>query len=164
MNSWWEMREATLLEAKNLATYLLSNHSIDVKGKKIPLNMLPPETIGPMLYLLTESFVESWAEDQEKAVVLLLSHLRSWRHFIEVLEHCSKSGSKTKAMDSLNRINALLDGGEQREFNRFIGSLAINSDSSMRSEGMLAWTPGLPWRKENVLIAAKRSSLFDGLA
>jgi LysM repeat protein len=155
MNSWWEMREATLLEAKNLATYLLSNHSIDVKGKKIPLNMLPPET---------ESFVESWAEYQEKAVVLLLSHLRSWRHFIEVLEHCSKSGSKTKAMDSLNRINALLDGGEQREFNRFIGSLAINSDSSMRSEGMLAWTPGLPWRKENVLIAAKRSSLFDGLA
>ena len=87
--------------------------------------MLPPETIGPMLYLLTESFVESWAEDQEKAVVLLLSHLRNWRHFIEVLEHCSKSGSKTKAMDSLNSINALLDGGEQRVVQpvyRFVGN------------------------------------------
>ena len=164
MELWWEDRQATKQEAEKLAKYLLDNQSIVVKGKKIPLKILPPETIGPMLYLLTESFVESWAEDQEKAVVLLLSHLYSWRHFIEVLEHCSKNGNKVKAMNSLNRINALLDGNEQREFNRFIGTLAINGDASVRSAGMLAWTPGLPWRKENVLVAARRSNIFDGLA
>lgn len=163
MGLWWKQREATKQEAENLAKYLLSHQAINVNGKKIPLKILPPETIGPMLYLLTESFVESWAEDQEKAVVLLLSHLRSWRHFFEVLEHCSKSGSKVKAMDSLDRINAMLDGSEQREFNRFIGTLAINGESSVQSEGMLAWTPGLPWRKEGVLVAARRSNLFYGL-
>jgi hypothetical protein len=164
MELWWEDRQATKQEAEKLAKYLLDNQSIVVKGKKIPLKILPPETIGPMLYLLTESFVESWAEDQEKAVVLLLSHLYSWRHFIEVLEHCSKDANKVKAMNSLNRINALLDGNEQREFNRFIGTLAINGDASVRSAGMLAWTPGLPWRKEDVLVAARRSNIFDGLA
>lgn len=164
MRAWWQEREATKQEAQKLAKYLLSNQSVSVNGKKIPLKMLPPETIGPMLYLLTESFVESWAEDQEKAVVLLLSHLRSWRHFIEVLEHCSEKGTKVKAMESLNRINALLDGNEQREFNKFIGTLAINDESTLRSDSMLAWTPGLPWRKESVLVAARRSNLFDGLA
>ncbi|QAY92894.1 LysM domain-containing protein [Pseudomonas sp. ACM7] len=164
MERWWLRRKATKEEAQNLAAYLLSNQAINVNSKKIPLKILPPETIGPMLYLLTESFVESWAENQEKAVVLLLSHLRTWRHFLEVLEHCSKNGSKVKAIDSLDRINALLDGSEQREFNRFIGTLAINSDSSARTDGMLAWSPGLPWRKEGVLVAARRSNLFDGLA
>lgn len=163
MERWWLRRKATKEEAQNLATYLLSNQAINVNSKKIPLKILPPETIGPMLYLLTESFVESWAENQEKAVVLLLSHLRTWRHFLEVLEHCSKNGSKVKAIDSLDRINALLDGSEQRELNRFIGTLAINSDSSARTDGMLAWSPGLPWRKEGVLVAARRSNLFDGL-
>lgn len=161
---WWEDRQATKKEAKNLASYLIAHQCVNVNGKKILLQMLPPETIGPMLYLLTESFVESWAEDQEKAVVLLLSHLRSWRHFIEVLEHCSKNGSKVDAMASLNRLNMLLDGAEQQQFNRFIKTLAVNIDSSALDYGTLAWNPGPYWRKEQTLLAAKRSDQFDGLA
>lgn len=161
---WWDDRQATKVEAQNLAKYLINNQAIKIKNKKIPLEILPPETIGPMLHLLTESFVESWAEDQEKAAVLLLSHLRSWRHFIEVLECCSKDGSKVNAMKSLNRLNSLLDGKEQQQFNRFIGTLAVNIDSKAQEYGMLAWSPGQPWRKEKTLIAARRSSHFDNLA
>ena len=161
---WWEDRKSTKTEAQNLAKYLISHRSITINHKKIPLEILPPETIGPMLHLLTESFVESWAEDQEKAVVLLLSHLRSWRHFIATLECCSKNGSKVNAMDSLDRLNSLLDGMEQQQFNRFIGTLAINIDTTAPDFGMLAWSPGLPWRKEKTLIAAQRSNYFDGLA
>ncbi|WP_095047529.1 LysM domain-containing protein [Pseudomonas sp. Irchel s3h9] len=164
INVWWENREATKLEAQKMASYLIANQSVTVNQKRIPLNILPPETIGPMIYLLTESFVESWAQDQEKAVILLLSHLRTWRHFIQVLEHCSKGGEKVDPMKSLNRINALLDGTEQQQFNRFIKSLAVNSNTSNSSEVMLAWNPGLPWRKERTLMAAKRSNLYDGLA
>ncbi|MBX8542961.1 LysM peptidoglycan-binding domain-containing protein [Pseudomonas cichorii] len=165
MSRWWSRREATKQEAQTMANYLLANQAVTVNGKKIPLNILPPETIGPMLYVLTESFVESWAEDQEKAVVLLLSHLTTWRHFIEVLEHCSKDGSTVNAMDSLDRLNSLLDGAEQQQFNKFIGTLAaININSSPRKIGMIAWTPGLPWRKEKTLIAARQSNLFDGIA
>ncbi|WP_285410869.1 LysM domain-containing protein [Pseudomonas sp. FR229a] len=164
MSLWWKRREATKQEAQRLAKYLLSNQSININKKIIPLHMLPPETIGPMLHLLTESFVESWAEDQEKAIVLLLSHLRSWKHFTEVLEHCSKDGSKVNAMDSLNRLNSLLDGAEQQQFNRFIGTLAVNIDSATQAYGTIAWMPGLAWRKERTLMAARRSNHFDGLA
>lgn len=164
MSLWWKRREATKQEAQRLAKYLLTNQSININKKIIPLQMLPPETIGPMLHLLTESFVESWAEVQEKAIVLLLSHLRSWKHFTEVLEHCSKDGSKVNAMDSLNRLNSLLDGAEQQQFNRFIGTLAVNIDSATQVYGTIAWMPGLAWRKERTLMAARRSNQFDGLA
>jgi len=164
MRDWWTDREGSKQEAQKLATYLLSNQSVIVNNKRIPLNSLPPETIGPMVYLLTESFVESWAEDQEKAVVLLLSHLRSWRHFIEVLEHCSKDGGKVNSIESLNRLNMLLDGAEQQQFNRFIKTLAVNAETSALDYGTLAWNPGPSWRKENTLLAAKRSDRFAGLA
>ncbi|MGY2293604.1 LysM peptidoglycan-binding domain-containing protein [Pseudomonas sp. SDO528_S397] len=163
MDRWWLQRTATKQEAKNLAKYLIGNQSIKVGAKVIPLRVLPPETIGPMIYLLTESFVESWAADQQRAVVLLLSHLFSWRHFIEVLEHCSQDGGKVNAMDSLGRINSLLNGSEQLEFNRFIETLAVNGHVSMRPVGLLAWTPSEAWRKEDILIAARRSNFFNGL-
>ena len=164
MSLWWKRREATKQEAQRLAKYLLSNQSISINRKTIPLQMLPPETIGPMLHLLTESFVESWAEDQERAIVLLLSHLRSWKHFTEVLEHCSKDGSKVNAIDSLNRLNSLLDGVEQQQLNRFIGTLAVNIDSTTPAYEKIAWMPGIAWRKERTLIAARRSNHFEGLA
>ena len=161
--NWWTDREGTKQEAQKLATYLLKNQSVIVNKKRISLSNLPPETIGPMVYLLTESFVESWAEEQEKAIVLLLSHLRSWRHFIEVLEHCSKNGSKVNSMNSLNRLNMLLDGTEQQQFNSFIKTLAVNTDTSALDYGTLAWSPGPSWRKESTLLAAKRSDHFEGL-
>ncbi|MNY82430.1 hypothetical protein D3C86_2245170 [compost metagenome] len=65
-------------------------------------------------------------------------------------------------MESLERINSLLNGREQDQFNRFIDSLAINqtSDSPVR----LAWSPSNAWRKENVLVAAQNSGRFAGLA
>ena len=163
MRDWWTDREGTKQEAQKLATYLLKNQSVIVNKKRISLSNLPPETIGPMVYLLTESFVESWAEEQEKAIVLLLSHLRSWRHFIEVLEHCSKNGSKVNSMNSLNRLNMLLDGTEQQQFNSFIKTLAVNTDTSALDYGTLAWSPGPSWRKESTLLAAKRSDHFEGL-
>ena len=128
--------------------------------------MLPPKTIGPMVYLLTEGVIArgagSFNEKQEKALVILLSEVRRWRQFIEVLEHCSLDGTKVKAMASLERINALLNGHEQDQFNRFIDSLAINqtSDSPVR----VAWSPSNAWRKEKVLVAAQNSGRFDGLA
>ena len=163
MGKWWQKRIATKHEAQKIANYLLNNKTIKVNGKNIPISFLPPETVGPMIYLLTESFVESWAEDQEKAVVFLISHIRTWRHFIQVLEHCSNDGKKVDALKSLNRINALLDGTEQLQFNQFIKSLATNNDSTSPAT-MIAWTPGLSWRKEKTLMAARNSRLFDGIA
>ncbi|WP_339451353.1 hypothetical protein [Pseudomonas sp. EA_5y_Pfl2_R50] len=64
-------------------------------------------------------------------------------------------------MESLARLNSLLDETEKQQFNRFIGNLAMNIDITAPDFGMLAWNHGLPWRKERTLIAAKRSNHFD---
>ncbi len=168
MALWWKERQATRVEAEALADYLIAHEKdkvMRIRGQDVPLSVLPPETTGPMVYLLTEGVIArgigSFNEKQERALVILLSEVRRWRQFIEVLEHCSLDATKVNAMESLERINALLNGHEQDQFNRFIDSLAINqtSDSPVR----LAWSPSNAWRKENVLVAAQNSGRFDGL-
>ena len=122
--------------------------------------------LWPYAPLLTEGIAARWAgsfiEKQKQALVILLSEVRRWRQFIQVLEHCSLDATKVNAMQSLERINALLNGYEQDQFNRFIDSLAINqvSDSPIQ----LAWKPSNAWRKDKVLAAAQNSGRFDGLA
>ena len=169
MTLWWNRRQATRVEAEALADYLLAPKTdkiMRIRGQDVPLSVLPPETIGPMVYLLTEGIAARWTgsfiEKQEQALVILLSEVRRWRQFIQVLEHCSLDGTKVNAMQSLERINALLNGYEQDQFNRFIDSLAINqiSDSPIQ----LAWKPSNAWRKDKVLVAAQNSGRFDGLA
>jgi hypothetical protein len=166
---WWDQRKATRIEADALADYLNAHETdkvIRVRKQDIPLSMLPPETIGPMVYLLTEGVaaagIGSFNEKQERALIILLSEVRRWRQFIEVLEHCSLDATKVNAMASLERINALLNGHEQDQFNRFIDSLAVNQHST--SPVRLAWNPSNAWRKEKVLVAAQNSGRFDGLA
>jgi hypothetical protein len=169
MLAWWKDRRTTRVEADALADYLIAHKTdkiIRIRKQDVPLSVLPPETIGPMVYLLTEGVVArgigSFNEKQEQALVILLSEVRRWRQFIEVLEHCSPKATKVNAMASLERINALLNGHEQDQFNRFIDSLAINQGSN--SPVRLAWTPSNAWRKEKLLMAAQRSGRFDGLA
>ncbi|MNJ35813.1 hypothetical protein D3C77_305730 [compost metagenome] len=169
MTKWWKGRQATKVEAEALASYLIAHEKdkvMVVRGQTVPLSVLPPETIGPMVYLLTEGVVAGgigmFNEKQERALVILLSEVRRWRQFIEVLEHCSLDAQKVNAMQSLERINALLDGYEQNQFNRFIDSLVINQSPS--NSNRAPWDPSNAWRKEKVLLAAQRSGRFDGLA
>lgn len=165
MHDWWKARDASKVEAQNLASYVIK-HKLDkvmmIRGQHLPFRLLPPETLGPMIYMLTEGFVESFNEQQEEALVILLSEIRRWRQFIEVLEHCSPKAEKVNAMGSLERINSLLDGHEQNQFNRFIDSLVINQ--SAEASTRLAWNTSNAWRKEKVLLAARNSGRFDGLA
>ncbi|MNJ42404.1 hypothetical protein D3C77_373750 [compost metagenome] len=165
MHEWWKARQASRVEAQHLASYVRA-HKIDkvmmVRNQSVPFSLLPPETLGPMVYLLTEGFAESFNEQQEEALVILLSEIRSWRQFIEVLEHCSSKAEKVNAMESLERINAILDGYEQNQFNRFIENLAINQLAEPSAR--VAWKPSNAWRKEKVLLAARNSGRFDGLA
>lgn len=170
ISEWWDRRKATRLEAEALADYLIVHEGdkiMRVGEQTIPLRILPPETVGPMVYLLTEGLVawgvvsDRFIEKQERALVILLSEVRCWRQFIKVLEHCSRDAKKVNAMHSLERINALLDGYEQNEFNRFIENLSMNQPSD--NAAWVAWTPSNAWRKEKVLMAAQRSGIFEGL-
>ena len=169
MRIWWGKRKTTRFEAANLADYLIAhkdNKILRIRQQDIPLSMLPPETIGTMVYLLTEGVIAtgigSFNEKQEQALVILLSEVRRWRQFLEVLEHCSRDATKVNAMQSLERINALLDGYEQNEFNRFIDNLSM--DQTYDNAARMAWTPSNAWRKEKILVAAQRSGRFEGLA
>lgn len=67
-------------------------------------------------------------------------------------------------MRSLNRINALLDGHEQLQFNKFTKSLAANNDTAPEKTALIALQPSETWRKEKTLLAAQRSGLFDRIA
>ena len=160
---WWATRTATKMEAYSLAGHLLEKAEVMVRGQCIPLALLPPQAMGPMVHLLTESYVESFEDTQELALVKLLSVLRSWRQFIEVLEHCDPQARKVNAMESLERINALLDWRQQDEFNCFIDALAVDR-SHLQGERKAAWTPGPYRHKTNTLLAARRSGRFIGLA
>ncbi|PLP94039.1 peptidoglycan-binding protein [Pseudomonas sp. FFUP_PS_473] len=162
MAIWWKNRQATLSEADALVEHLLTHRAVLVGKQYLSIDLLPPETIGPMVYLLSESLVWSFNERREHALILLLSGVRSWRHFIEVLEHCDSKAQKVNAMESLARINTLLDGSEQNLFNRFIDGLAINPKSG-RSEKRMAWMPSPFSTKQDILLAAQRSGKFTGL-
>ncbi|MDR6713625.1 LysM repeat protein [Pseudomonas hunanensis] len=165
MRDWWRARAASKVEAQVLASYVVA-HKADkcmlIKGQSLPFGLLPPETLGPMVYILSEGFVESFNELQEEALVILISGVRRWRQFLEILEHCSAKAEKVNAMRSLERINSLLDGYEQKQFNRFIDGLVVNGLAA--ASDRVAWSPSSSWRKEKVLLAARHSGLFDSLA
>ncbi|GAA6133148.1 LysM peptidoglycan-binding domain-containing protein [Halopseudomonas sabulinigri] len=164
LDLWWKSRQASKLEAENMANYLLTHQAVLVDGERLSLGKLPPEVLGPIVYLLSESFIESWHEKQERALVLLLSHIRSWRQMIKLLECCSPKGENVNAMDSLNRLNRLLDAREQGEFNRFMRTLSVAQGAHSAASVGLAWTPSAPLNKRETLLAAQRSGQFDGLA
>ncbi|MBM3103493.1 LysM peptidoglycan-binding domain-containing protein [Pseudomonas sp. V1] len=164
MRVWWERRDASKAEAENLASYITlyeTNRAVVLHKQNLPFGMLPPETLGPMVYVLVEGFVDSFNERQEEALVILLSEIKNWRQFVKVLEHCSPKGEPVDAIRSLERINSLLDGYEQYQFNLFVESLAVNK--SFGGSSRVAWKTSNAWRKEKVLIAARNSGVFDGL-
>ena len=169
ISKWWLKRSNLIDEAHRLTKSLLEHKAVLINQKKMPLTMLPPETIGPMLWLLSESFVGVTHDiNQEKAIVLLFSHIRQWRHYIETLEHMSRDGSKVSAIDSLNKINSFLTSKQQNDFNKFMNQLALNNNH-LNADAMLAWNPNDSINdslvtKRSVLLAARASSNFSGIA
>lgn len=101
----------------------------DATRSSVPLHRLPPEAIGAMLDLLVESFYFNWEEEQETAICKLLKESTySWHKFEEILENMASEGRPNKAervlFDNLARINAILDGEQQEEFNLWVAKLA----------------------------------------
>jgi len=126
LNDWWAEREAGIREADALTKSILLNKAVVLKGCLLQINRLPPETIGSMLWILTETYVgKTHNPEQEQAIIELLSRIRRWRHMIEMLEHMPVDGKKVNAMDSLNRINSFLIDKQQEDFNNFLDGLAL---------------------------------------
>lgn len=126
LNRWWLTREAGIAEAAQLTRGILANKSVNLGGRVVPIDKLPPETLGPILWVLTESYIGESNPAQEKAIVEVLSRVRRWRHLIETLEHMSESASRVNALDSLNRLNSFLVDKQQDDFNRYLDGLALH--------------------------------------
>ncbi|PSV51089.1 MULTISPECIES: hypothetical protein [unclassified Photobacterium] len=75
--------------------------------------------------------------------MLLSGTIRSWRKFVEVLAHMNVEGKKHSSdnalVKNLQRINYILDGDQQKEFNQWIAQLA--SVNYLDNMGMIPSTP-----------------------
>ncbi|WP_196582973.1 hypothetical protein [Aliivibrio fischeri] len=95
----------------------------------VPSDQLLPEVVGMMLNTLVEDFFMHGEEAQETAICYLLKKTTySWRKFEEILSRMNDFGSKEvgyeKLFANLKRINTVLDGEQQREFNGWVYRLA----------------------------------------
>lgn len=162
---WWEDRKRYQEEAENLAAYINKNKAtrvLKINGQDLPFSLLPPETMGPMIFILSKTFTLSFESAQEEALVTLLSEIRQWRHFIEVLEHCDPMAKEVNAMDSLARINSLLDGRQQDQFNCFVENLSTNQADN--NPHRVAWKTTNVASKYHIVSAAQKNWHLDGLA
>ncbi|NIY94597.1 LysM peptidoglycan-binding domain-containing protein [Vibrio diazotrophicus] len=143
LDKWYLDRQSRQHEAALLAKRILNQ---EVWSGVSPDKLLP-ETIGMMLDTLCETFVESFEKEQEKAICALLSAcVMSWRKFEEVLARMNPQGEKQTTDDelfhNLNRINYILDRNQQRQFNRWVQTLAQKSDIHPAETSLeLAFTP-----------------------
>ncbi|WP_417698688.1 hypothetical protein [Psychromonas sp.] len=126
----------------------------------VPFEELLPETVGMMLNTLVTNFYLSWEEQQETAIyILLLVAVKSWRRFEEILSRMNTTGEKQKGdkalFDNLARINAILDGEQQRSFNAWVYLLAQENEiDESNFANMRPYTPrtGHAWvNKKNIV-------------
>jgi murein DD-endopeptidase MepM/ murein hydrolase activator NlpD len=132
--------------AENISTGRWRASFSNGTGNFFSIDDLPPEALGPCCYELTERFLLSREEVQEKSLVFLLSSVVSWRHFIETLEHMSADGSKKNAMESLARIQAMLDFSQQTQFDEWIKDLR-----TVDNDRRISWTPKPASEKYEIL-------------
>ncbi|WP_417538616.1 LysM peptidoglycan-binding domain-containing protein [Marinobacter sp.] len=164
---FWMMRKERKKAAEALSAKIIAHakncsslEELNLDG--LPYSQLPPETLGAMMHTLSETFIDSWEENQEKALLILTSQIKTWRQFFETLEHMSPDGSKVNPMGSLRTLVAILDDGasdsQLSQFHRWITSdLAIKP--SKRSLN-LAWTP-IPIKQKGDRLAFRIAKLNE---
>lgn len=103
--------------AQQLATNILNNPDGFYR-------FTPPEGKGKMLAILCQTFVFRLEEDQEDAILKLLSYTDTKREFSLILKHMSLSGEKISEGLGLTKLYSLLDFSQEKEFNLWRTNLA----------------------------------------
>lgn len=144
----WRARADRKSAAEQLASQILKEAKSkkaleDLEFNGLPYHQLPPETLGMMMSTLCDTFIDSWEEGQEKALLVLVSQISTWRKFFETLEHMSEDGKKVNPMNSLRKLSAILDDGlsdsQLSQFHRWIMTdLAVKPTKRSLN---LAWVP-----------------------
>ncbi|MEL6117639.1 LysM domain-containing protein [Photobacterium sp. SP02] len=134
--STWKMKFDESQDRQRKANILAKRILNNTTSAGIPFNQLLPEAIGSMLDILVEAFYWSFNEEQEWAIHKLLKESTySWHKFEEILQRMNSAGKKMSGdqimFDNLARINAILDGSQQSDFNRWVGKLAEQEKSAL---------------------------------
>ncbi|MFG8727733.1 hypothetical protein ACEPUM_30890 [Pseudomonas aeruginosa] len=161
IEEWWENRNKRIAAAQGLAKRILEGKPLEVQGQSIALNELPPEVMGPAIYTLGVSYVLTYSEDRERAIIRLLRLVRTWRHFYLTLERVNERGERQSAMEGLKHIRGFLNDQQTREFSRFIDTLAAHTGQAPVNTqlAMSPWTLIPPNHKYEVLLAAHNNEI-----
>ncbi len=145
IREWYLDRQTRQKEASILAQRILNK----AVWSDISPDKLLPETIGMMLDILSETYllIRDDITQKERAICALLSYcVKSWRKFEEVLARMNPEGAKRNSdeelFQSIKRLNSILSGEQQREFNRWVQGLAQQSEVHPTDSKLdLAFTP-----------------------
>ncbi|MBL4240810.1 hypothetical protein [Vibrio fluvialis] len=120
-----------------------------------------------MLNTSVTTFYFSWEEQQKTAIyILLLGAVKSWRRFEKILSRMNTTGEKQKGdkarFNNLARINAILEGEQQRSFNTWVYLLdQENENDESNFAKMRPYTPrtGYAWRTKREMVEQQISQL-----
>ena len=97
---------------------------------------------------------ETQQTEQEEAIVKLLAPIKSWRLFSESLQRMTEDGGKnggsspeSKAdtlFTGLERINSILDGRQQQQFNAWVAQLEHRQPGQKSADTRMAVLPFQP--------------------
>ncbi|MCK6265868.1 LysM peptidoglycan-binding domain-containing protein [Vibrio sp. ZSDE26] len=163
----WVSRYQESRDREKMASLLASRILNDSCRSGIPFHQLPPEAVGIMLDILVEQFAFNLHEEQESAICKLLAETTySWHKFEEILQRMNELGKPRKGdrvlFDNLARINSILDGTQQRQFNQWVSNLA--EADKVDSITMVPYSPlfGESLERKRALISTQVAKLgFD---
>lgn len=147
---WWSDRVKIQDEAEALARNI--NNDLFVINPSI----LPPETVGPILYSLSFSFIFSFEEDQETAIMNILNKIHSWRHFMQILKRMSEKGDSVDMYQSMQQLCSILDGAQYLEFITWTTNLKVVKPQQTAENPKKPFTPlarPIEKRKNSKIIA-----------
>ena len=88
------------------------------------LQFTTPEAKGRMLYVLTQTFWTSDEKVQEKAIIELLSYVRTKTEANKVFKSITDdSKMKIAVWEGIKKLNHVLDGPEQKKYDLWYASL-----------------------------------------
>jgi hypothetical protein len=111
-----------------------------VKARPTALVFASPEAKGAILWKLSQTFVSSFEEHQEAAILVVVGTMQSRREWRLTVERISPTGTTVGSYEAgMARLNYVLDGGSQRKFNDLVR--AVNSLPESTGGTMYAGDP-----------------------
>lgn len=158
LKDWWQQRARNIASSGRLAERILNNEPLQLGTQRIPLCRLPPEILGPALYVLSDFYLFAFKNQTEKAIVHLLKQVSSWRQFYLILERMHPTAEVVSAVDSVKRIRSYLSRAQAQEFSNFIKRLAEHAGEAVPGQPLPQWLPWQPMNandKYKTLLAAR---------